>query len=356
MQCVQCGRQILCCDVDPLPPWCLHCGANIGPESTRQTTALPSRDALPAAPSQPQSGDAISKLVDGGACPACEIALEMPEGSEEAVLSCPDCGQCLRVPRSWAHAAPAEVGALHARIVSPQRKLPRWCSLAIGALVAAPLWLWPGVSLFARLALTMLGAAIIAEGVGRLRIEAQKRVPRRKVDILELPERMAEGVGVMGSLRAVFRTGAARGTDALAIALLGLSCACGGGYLVDLLHQGPFSFKLLLATLAAFAMAIYAIYRAVLYLVDRWCVLIFTNGLICLHRRRIDVHFREFIAGVSLVEIGDAIDERAVEIRLKSGRPPLRFTCTHFSNLDCFGDRMLREFSLPPASAVVCAN
>jgi hypothetical protein len=75
--------------------------------------------------------------------------------------------------------------------------------------------------------------------------------------------------------------------------------------------------------------------------------LIFTDGLVCLHGRRIEVHFRETIAGVKLVEIGDAIDERAVEIELKYGKPSLRFTCSHFRNLDHFGERVQREFSRP---------
>jgi hypothetical protein len=289
----------------------------------------------------------IAAMEDGSVCPACLLALATPEGHEDCVISCPECGQCLRVPASWAAAAPASQRKLGTSAVPAREKLPGWFSLLLGSLFAVPLWLVPDVSLFARLALTMLGSAILAEGVGRLRVEADRRRPRREPMVLELPERMAEGVASLGSLHAVFRTPTSRGTDALAITFLGLAFACGEGYIVELLRNGAVSPKLFLAGLAAPVAAAYSLYRAVRYYHDRWCVLIFTDGLVCLHGRRIEVHFRETIAGVKLVEIGDAIDERAVEIELKYGKPALRFTCSHFRNLDHFGERVKREFSRP---------
>jgi hypothetical protein len=250
------------------------------------------------------------------------------------------------VPRSWASAAPVPPDILGALFVPPKDKLPGWYGLGLGLLFAVPLWVLPGVSLFARLALTMLGSALIAEGLGRLRLEARKR-GRRLVDILEPPERMAEGVDALGSLRAVFQTAPERRMEALAIALFGLAFAFGAGYLVELLRAGFVSPKLMLAAFAAPCAAAYTLYRAGRYLVDRWCVLIFAEGFVCLHGRQVSVYFREDIAEISQVELGDAIDERAVDIRLKRGKAPLRFTVSQFRNLDRFGDRVRREFSRP---------
>jgi hypothetical protein len=232
-------------------------------------------------------------------------------------------------------------------LLPARKKLSGWYGLALGLLLAVPLWFLPGVSLFARLALTMLGAALFTEGLGRLRLEAAKRQPRRPADILEPPERLEEGVDQLGGLRAVFRTEAGRGSEALAIALFGLAFACGEGFLLEMLRDGVVSPKLVLAALVAPFAAVYTLYRAARYLGDGRCVLIFAEGLVCIHGRRMEVHFREAVAGVEQVELGDTIDERAVEIRLKYGKPPLRFTCSHFRNLDRFADRVRRAIYRP---------
>src|SRR5262249_45287470 len=148
------------------------------------------------------------------------------------------------------------------------------------------LWFFPDVSLFARLALTMLGTALSAEGLGRLRAEAQKRQRRRQPEVVELPERIVEGVDVLGRLRAVYRTEAERVTDALAIALLGLAFACGEGYVIELLRGGAASPKLFVASLLMPFLVVYLLYRAVRHLYDRWCVLVFSEGLVCQHGSR----------------------------------------------------------------------
>jgi hypothetical protein len=236
-------------------------------------------------------------------------------------------------------AAPTERIVLGSAATLTREKIPGRYSILLGLVFVLPLWLFPGVSLFGRLALTMLGAAVLAGGIGRLRVEAQRRPARRRPEILEPPERMAEGVASLGSLHAVFRTASSRATNALAIALLGLAFGFGTGFLVDLLREGIVSVKLMLAIVAAPCMAVYLLYRAVRHYVDSWCVLIFAEGLVCLHGRRIEVHFREAIAWISQVEIGNAIDERAVDIQLKHSKEPLGFTCSHFRNLDHFADR-----------------
>jgi hypothetical protein len=351
MQCIHCGELVPYRDNNRPPPWCPNCGADIGLESlVPLPSSSPCLSVLSAPGPQPReeaSSGASAAIADSAVCPACLLALDTPEGQEDCVLSCPECGQCLRVPPSWVSAAPVEPRILGSVTVPVKNKLPGWCSLVLGSIFAAPLWFFPSISLFARLALTMLGAALLAEGLGRLRTEAERRQPRRRVDSLPSPDRMAEGVAALGGLRAVFRTGPNRGTDALAIALFGLAFACGEGYIVELLLNGAANAKLFLAAIAAPIAAGYTLYRAARYYFDHWCVLIFSEGLVCFDGRRIDVHFRETIAGVSQMEIGDAIDERSVEIRLKSGKPPLRFTCSHFHNLDYLGERVRREFSRP---------
>jgi hypothetical protein len=294
---------------------------------------------------------------DGRSCPACRLAVDIPDGSEDCVLSCPECGQCLRVPPSWPPAAPADVSLVGSCVPAPG-KMPGRYGVVMGALFAVPIWLIPGVGDYARLALTMLGAAIFVEGMGRLRAEARKRLPRQPADVLAFPERMAEGVDLLGNLRAVFRTGPDRRTDALAIALFGLAFACGEGYILELLRDGAKSLKLHVAAFAAPCLAAYLLYRAARCFAERRCVLIFTGGLVSLHNRRTDVHLRETIADVKQVEIGDAIDERAVEIKLKGGKPPLRFTCVHFPNLDRFADHVRLAFSpptIPPAGGAELA-
>src|SRR5262249_530700 len=157
------------------PPWCPGCGGDIRPESLGQKSASspPLQEPESSGPELQEGMPPDTAVMDDGSiCPACLLALAKPEGHEDCIFSCPDCGQCLRVPASWTSAVPVSTRKLGGSAIPAREKMPGWCSLLVGSLFAVPLWLVPDVSLFARLALTMLGSAILAEGVGRLRVEA----------------------------------------------------------------------------------------------------------------------------------------------------------------------------------------
>ncbi len=345
--CAHCAEPMPVRTGETLPPWCPRCGADIRKGELRlQPDSSPCVDLVPP-PERKPTADTVGTAgarADGPACPTCGCALDLPDENRDHVAFCPECGQCLQTPSGWSSAPATE----SCSPLSPpaEATFPGWYSVVFGALCAGPIWLFPAVSLFARLGLTFVGAALLAEGVGRLRRERQQRLPRRRAELLALPERMAEGVGELGGLRAVFRSNADRGLDALAVAFLGLAFCGGGGYLLELLKEGAVSGKLILAAVLAPCAAVYSFYRAVRLFFDYDCVLVFAEGLVCMHGRRIDVHFWERIAAVSTQEIGDAIDERAVIIELKYGKPPLRFTCAHFRNLDHFAQVVQQSFAV----------
>jgi hypothetical protein len=208
----------------------------------------------------------------------------------------------------------------------------------------AAVWFIPGISVYLRLAAVMLGAALFLEGVGRLRAAAHKRQPRRTAQTDELPQELPPRVYELGGLSAVYRT-ANSWADSLALVFMGLSFACGEAYLVDWFRRGAVRPKLLVAVAIVPALVAYLFYRAARNLLQRWRVLLFARGLVIVRGRRIDVYGWDKVAAVSHAEIGDAIDERAVEVRLKGGEAPLRFTCCHFRNLDRFWERIRHEVS-----------
>ncbi len=159
---------------------------------------------------------------------------------------------------------------------------------------------------------------------------------------------MPDNAGELGSLQAVFQTHNSWG-DSLAIVLFGLAFGFGGLYLLSWLGAGFLSAKLLVAAVMAPAVALYMGYRAVRNLLERRRMLLFTGGLMYMHGNQANVYLWDLVMEITQQEIGDAIDERAIEIRLCNGRPPLRFTFAHFRNLDQFAARIQQAFAFQKA-------
>jgi hypothetical protein len=184
---------------------------------------------------------------------------------------------------------------------------------------------------------------LLLEGVGRTRAESQRRAPRRAAPLLEIPDELPPSAARLGSLRAVFQShNSAR--DALVIAFIGLAFGCAEPVLLDWLGGGRMSAKLILSAVFAPALALYLLYRAARTLYDRQCLLVFAGGIVHRQGGRANVYPWDKIAAVSRQEIGDAIDEHAVELRFVNGCPPLRFTCAHFRNLDKCLEKLQQAF------------
>src|SRR5215831_6326726 len=134
LQCTQCGEPVSCRAGERLPPWCPGRGADIRPYTAEQQSApspsLPEPQAPDPEPHEGMPTD-IAAMGDVSNCPACLLALNKPEGHEDCVISCPECGQCLRVPASWAPAAQASQRKLGASAVPAREKLPGWFSLLL---------------------------------------------------------------------------------------------------------------------------------------------------------------------------------------------------------------------------------
>jgi hypothetical protein len=122
MQCPHCGSPIICCQADPLPPWCIRCGAELGPNFGH-------------------------KRVDSG---------------ESSLLIAASSGGAGRATETRAEDAHASINRTS------------WSNFAIGSVIAAPMWLLPGVNQFAGFALTTIGAAIAIDSMGRNRLATQQ--------------------------------------------------------------------------------------------------------------------------------------------------------------------------------------
>jgi hypothetical protein len=195
---------------------------------------------------------------------------------------------------------------------------------------------------FFQVAATLLGAALIVEGLGRIVDEVWRDADRRPTARFELPQELAETGASLGSLHAIFRTGNRCG-DSLCLLLLAVACAAFEIGVVEWLRDEPHA-KLFIVALFTPFLAVYLLYRAGRNLWERADVLIFQHGLAYVRGGRSVVYAWEKIESVQHEEIGDAIDEEAVHIRLKYGQPPLRFTCNHFQNLAHLQARLERAF------------
>gem|GEM_PF-5094521 len=259
------------------------------------------------------------------------------------MVVCPECGQCLMAPKPWKPSLPISAfGYLPSG--RDKTKYPGSIGIAMGSFAIAVVWFFPEINQLLQWAATMLGGALLVEGIGRIRAENRRQQPRRHAVTLELPQELPDNAGELGSLQAVFQTHNSWG-DSLAIVLFGLAFGFGGLYLLSWLGAGLLSAKLLVAAVMAPAVALYLGYRAVRNLLERRRMLLFSGGLMYMHGNRANVYLWDRVMEITQQEIGDAIDERAIEIRLCNGGPPLRFTCAHFRNLDQFAARIQQAFA-----------
>jgi hypothetical protein len=267
---------------------------------------------------------------------------EVPEG---LVAYCPECGQGLKAPKPWTPVSTAE--AIDGPCLSSSQaktKMPGGVGVFMGVSAIAVGWAFPGINVYLSAGATLLGCALLIEGLGRIRAEARKQQPRRPAPTLDLDADRSAELEAMGSLQGVFESPNSW-MDSLAILCFGLAIGCGGLFLLDWMAGGVISAKLILAVILAPPMTVYLVYRAVRNLMDRHRVLLFTHGLVHVRGTKMSIYPWDRVAGVTQQELGDAIDEKAVEIRLTYGQAPLRFTCVHFPNLDRFMDRLQQGYS-----------
>src|SRR5205807_6642035 len=321
IHCAHCAHEIELPADGRRPPWCSHCGADL-----KTANALPA-PALAAAAS-PASSHGASPLAaaapgtweqqttheplhlsqpdgepwDGESCNACGTQVEVPDWSESSVASCPECGQCLLAPKPWTPSLSFGQAACLSS-VRDRSKYPGSVGVVMGSFAVVAAWSFPGINVYAQWAATLLGAALLAEGLGRIRAQALKQRPRRKAFTLELPQEMPDAAGALGSLQAIFHTHNSWG-DSLAILLLGLAIAFGGLYLLDWLGAGFISAKLVAAAVMAPVAALYMGYRAVRNLLDRRRLLVFLGGLIYIHGSRINLYPWDKVSEVTQQEIG----------------------------------------------------
>ena len=290
---------------------------------------------------------AAGEAWDGQTCNACGTPVEIADWSESAVVVCPECGQCLMAPKPWKPSLPLSAfGYLPSG--RDKTKYPGSVGVAMGSFAIAAVWFFPGINPLLQWAATMLGGALLVEGIGRIRAENRRQQARRHAVTFELPQELPDNASALGSLQSVFQTHNSWG-DSLAIVLFGLAFGLGGLYLLQWLGAGFLSAKLLVAAVMAPMVALYMGYRAARNLLDYRRMLLFSGGLMYIHGSRVNVYLWDRVMEITQQEIGDAIDERAIEIRLCNGRPPLRFTCAHFRNLDQFAARIQQAFAFQKA-------
>ena len=226
-------------------------------------------------------------------------------------------------------------------MMSPIPKMPGVSGVIMGTVVLGLPWaLAEALSL--QLAFTMLGAALIAEGLGRIRDEARRGLARRPAATITLAQELTTAAHSLGSLQAVHRTDQWR-LNSLVVLLVALACAGGEVYLLEWLRE-EMHIKLIAAAAALPLMAGYLLYRAARILFERADVLVFERGIACIRGGDIQVFPWEKIEAVRHEHIGDAIDEHAVVIRPKYGQSPWRFTCCHFHNLEQLRARLQHAF------------
>ena len=359
IRCCQCGYEVVL-GGDRLPPWCPRCGADLKPgqpvkEPEPAAQALPAEASsfvatqiadvappYPGTPAEPQQDFTSVPAGEGDCCPSCQTGIEFPDYPDERqVVCCPECGQCLQAPAPWSPS-----GADRLRLFgfpNPEPKFSGWVGISIGSLMALGACIIPEMEVFLRLAGLFFGAALFVEGAGRICDEMERRSPRRKPRLLELPDELPVEANDLGSLKAVFRTDD-RLVPAAAVLCIALAFACLEVCLIVWLRNGAIHPKLFIAAVVCPVLVLYCVYRAGRMLLERRQIMIFARGLVCIQGRKMDVYPWDKIADFSQAATGDAIDERAINIQPKFGQAPLRFTCAHFPNLDKLWDRLQHEF------------
>jgi hypothetical protein len=339
--CQNCAQQIALTTEGRLPPWCSACGADL-------KAATPAPSPTPAAPAPSWEAEAIPEVVpvpqstgkpwDGECCNACGAPVEVPDGADNAFVACPDCGQCLQAPPPWKPALPFLLAGCLAN-TKDRTKYPGWVGLVMGTFAITAVWIIPGVNPLLQCAATCLGGALLVEGLGRTRREARNQQPRRPAVVVALDVELPHEVDELGEVQGLYQT-ENNWDDSLAILLMALAIGFGGLYLLDWLEAGFISVKMIAAMVMAPVGALYMAYRALRNLYDRRRVLVFGRGLLYQEGNRVQVHAWDRVKEVTKVEINDAIDEEAVEIHVRNGLPPLRFTRAHFRNLHQFARRV----------------
>ncbi|HEV3119542.1 MAG TPA: hypothetical protein VGY58_20970 [Gemmataceae bacterium] len=366
LHCQQCAQEITPPADGRLPPWCPKCGADlkaatacpapsfvgVGAPAAPQadTCAVASRNTWDNPPTKQSlpSPPATDQPWDGLTCNACGTPVEIPEWSDALIAVCPECGQCLKAAAPWTAAlAFGQAGCLPSG--RERTKYPGWVGVAMGAFALTAAWSFPGINVYGQWAATTLGGALLVEGLGRMRAEFVKQQPRRKAVMLQTPHDMPERADTLGSLQAVYQTHNSW-SDSLAILLFGLAVAFGGLFLLNWLAAGFISAKTLAAAVIAPVAALYLAYRAVRNLLERRQILLFSGGLVFIQGRRTDAYPWDRVTDVVQQVLNDAIDEKAIEISICNGRPPLRFTCAHFRNLDQFATRVQQAFAYQRAT------
>ncbi len=348
LRCRHCAHKISLQSDQGLPPWCPRCGRDLKPE----TSALPLTEMgqgagrhprLPGTARPIEAAQVPAQPWDERSCFSCGTPVDLTAGPDAAVVYCPECGQCLKAPRPWTPPFAGWVAGSMPAGLPGKTKLHGSTSVFLGLCAVAGGCLIAHFEFFMGTAFALFGGAMLAEGMGRLRVEARKKLARRPTPTLELPSEISLRLEKMGGLLGVYET-TTRWLDSLAIVFLGLALGFSSLFAVDWLAGGIISAKVLLVALFSPALAIYLGYRAVRNLCDRHCVLVFAEGLVHIRGARMDIYPWDRVVGISYEELGDAIDENAVEIRLKFGHPSLRFTCLHFHNLHWFLENVQQGF------------
>jgi hypothetical protein len=353
LRCRSCAQLIVVDSGQRLPPWCQKCGADLKFACEEPPPSETSAEPPPVAraeepPRRPEVVHAapLPAAMDDSACPGCGVQIEIADFSGNVAAYCSDCGQCLKAPAPWSPAR-AEQGRPR---LSPtcaaaggKVKLPGQTGIILGVVIAGFPWALAGLPVALQLTATMFGAALVVEGLGRICDEVWRDAAQRPAASLEISQELAADVEHLGSLQAVYRTGN-RWSDSLALLFLAAGCAMAEIGVLQWLRdeQHP---KLFFVALALPFLAVYLLYRAGRNLWERGDVLIFQHGLAFVRRRRAEIYPWNKIEAVRHEEIGDAIDEEAVEVRLKYGMAPLRFTYSHFHNLAQFRAQLEHAFS-----------
>jgi hypothetical protein len=359
VHCLHCSYEILP-NGEHMPPWCPRCGADLKPgQSVKEpqlAQALPAESSgivattqiadetptYPAEPAEPEQDFTSVPAGEGDCCPSCRTGIDFPDYPDERqVVCCPECGQCLQAPAPWSPSGAARVRL--SGFPNPEPKFSGWVGISIGSLLGLGACIIPEMEIFLRLAGLFFGATLFVEGSGRICDKMERRLPRRKPHLLDMPQELPQEVNDLGSLKAVFCTDD-RLVPAAAVLCIALAFACLEVYLIVWLRNGAVHPKLLIAALVCPVLVLYTLYRAGRMLIERRQIMVFSRGLVSIQGRKMDVYPWDKIAGFSQAATGDAIDERAINIQPKFGQAPLRFTCAHFPNLDKLWDRLQHEF------------
>lgn len=264
----------------------------------------------------PQSAERVpgrSVGADSVSCPDCERKLEVPHGTGTEFVACPVCAQVI--------SGPLRIGRTNWDLVLPQWPISHTqysatVTLGLGVGIAM-LSLVPFFGLYAKAAAILVGLGVICEGLGRAFEDKFRQ--QESVSALSLPP--VNPVQDLGELKAVFATKNSL-FDSFALCMIAGALACGLLWGVDFMvgaaGQGRISVKGILAAIVGPLIVGYAIYRAVQLRLDRKAVFVFEHGVCWTRRGKTKSAHWQDIHAVSAIHLGDAIDQDAIELTMKS--------------------------------------